>query len=247
MAILITGGSRGIGRSIAERFASPGEKVFINYARDDAAAEEAAAAVRQRGGDAVLVKGDVGSSQGAFAVLAEVARHTERLDQLVHGAVRVYPSALVKADPCEFERALSINGTALLYLVQAANSLLRRGSSVFFLSSRGAKQTLPRYGAIGAPKALAEALARYLAVELAPRGIRVHVVSPGFVLTDAVRELVPQAAERAEALSAANPLGRNVTGEDVAAAVHFLASSGAAMITGAELVIDGGAFLKLRM
>jgi len=244
MAILITGGSKGIGRSIAERFAAPGVKVFINYASDDAAAKNAAQAVRDRGGEPILLKRDISSSQGVADLLADVATHTDRLDQLVHGAVYPYSTSLLDADPTRFQRAVTLNGTALLFLVQSALKLLHPGSSVFFLSSRGSKMAIPNYSPIGAPKAMAEALIRYLAVELAPRGVRAHVVSPSLVLTDALRKVFSNAEERAAAAAAANPMGRNATGEDVAEAVWFLASPAAAMITGRELVIDGGAYIK---
>jgi len=244
MAILITGGSKGIGRSIAERFAAPGVKVFINYSSDDAAAQATAQAVRDRKGEPILLKRDVGSSEGAAALLADVARHTDRLDQLVHGAVYAYSTSLLDADPVKFERAVTLNGTALLYLVQSALPLLREGSTVFFLSSRGSKMAIPNYSPIGAPKAMAEALVRYLAVELAPRGVRAHVVSPSLVLTDALRKVFSNAEERAAAAAAVNPMGRNATGEDVAEAIYFLASPAAAMISGRELVIDGAAYIK---
>jgi NAD(P)-dependent dehydrogenase (short-subunit alcohol dehydrogenase family) len=244
MAILITGGSKGIGRSIAERFAAPGVKVFINYVSDDAAAASAAEAIRQRGGDPVLLKRDIGTAGGAAALLADVSKHTDRLDQLVHGAVYAYSTSVLDADPAEFERAVSLNGTALLYLVQSALPLFRSGSSVYFLSSRGTKVAIPRYAALGAPKAMAEALVRYLSIELAPLGVRAHVVSASQVLTDALRKVFPDAEQRAAAAAAANPMGRNVTGEDIAELVHFLASPQASMLTGREIFIDGGTHVK---
>ena len=246
MAILITGGSKGIGRSIAERFSAPGVQVFVNYASDDAAAQETATLVRARGGEPILLKQDISTFAGVHELLARVSGHTDHLDQVVHGAVYAYSCSLLEADPAQFERAVMLNGTGMLYVAQAALPLLRKGSTLFFLSSRGTKVAVPNYAAIGAPKAMAEALIRYLAVELAPRGIRAHVVSPSLVLTDAVRQVfgAENADKRAAAAAAANPSGRNATGMDVANAMFFLALPEAEMITGRELVIDGGAYIK---
>ncbi|MDA2989349.1 MAG: SDR family oxidoreductase [Actinomycetota bacterium] len=244
MSILITGGSKGIGRGIAERFAAPGVQVFINYAHDTEAAEAAADAVNRRGATAVLLKRDITGAQAATALLAEVAEHTDRLDQLVHGAVYPYSSRLLDSDPSELDKAISLNGTAIVHLSQAAMPLFRQGSTVFFLSSRGSKFAIPNYAALGAPKAMAEALIRYLAIELAEHGVRTHVVSPSLVLTDALRKVYDDAEQRAEAAAALNPMKRNVNENDVANLVYFLASPEAAMLTGREFVIDGGAYSK---
>ena len=136
MSILITGGTKGIGRAIALAFAEPGADVFLNYAGDDAAAREARSLVEARGARCHVVKQDVGTPEGARAVLAEVAERVDRLDQLVHCAVRAIPKRALDCDARDFTAAVNLNGTALLYLVQAADPLLARGSTVFFLTSR---------------------------------------------------------------------------------------------------------------
>ena len=244
MAIVITGGSKGIGRAIAERFARTGTDVIINYAHDAAAAEEAAEAVAQRGGTPHLVQQDVGTPEGCRALIAQVRERVDHIDQLVHGAVRPVSSPAVDVEADTFLECLQLNGAALLYLVQAARPLLRSGSTVFFLSSRGSKVAVPNYVAIGAPKALAESLVRYLAVELAPHGIRVNTVSASALLTDAFRAVIPNADERFAAAAEANPSGRNLDVSDVANAVYWLASEEASMVTGRELFIDGGLYVK---
>ena len=244
MSILITGGSKGIGRAIALRFAKPGNSVFVNYHSDDGAAESTAEEIRARGAEAFLIKGDVGTPEGARQVVAEVAERTDRLDQLVHGAVDAYAAPALEADLDKFTRAAHLNGLALLYLVQPALPLLTSGSTVFFLSSRGSHTVVPLYVGIGPAKAFAESLIRYQAVELAPRGIRANVVSAGALATDALRALIPDIDDRMEALAAANPSGRNVDFDDVSAAVEFLASPEAAMIQGRVLMIDGGSTLR---
>lgn len=244
MAIFISGGSKGIGRAIALRFAKPGEAVFVNYHRDDAAAEATAQEIRGQGAEAHLVKGDIASPEGARRVIGEVAERTERLDQLVHCAVDPYVAAALEADLDRFTEAAHLNGLALLYLVQPALPLLDRGSTVFFLSSRGSHTVVPNYVGIGPAKALAESLIRYLAIELAPRGIRANVVSAGALPTDALRAVVPDLDDRLEAMAAANPSGRNVDFDDVTALVEFLASPAAAMIQGRTIMVDGGLTLR---
>jgi enoyl-[acyl-carrier protein] reductase III len=244
VAILITGGSKGIGRAIALRFATRGNAVFVNYHRDDEAAESTAQEIRAQGADAHLIKGDVGTPEGARRVVAEVAQRTDRLDQLVHGAVDPYAAPALEADLQRFTEAAHVNGLALLYLLQPALPLLAEGSTIFFLSSRGSHTVVPNYVGIGPAKALAEALIRYLAVELAPRGIRANVVSAGALPTDALRALVPDLDERLAAMAAANPTGRNVDFDDVTAIVEFLASPQARMIQGQVVMVDGGLTLR---
>ena len=235
MAILITGGTKGIGLGIAERFAGPDVTVLLNYANDDAAAQAAADSVTALGGTPVLLKRDVSSSAGCEALLRDAAEHTDRVDQLVHAAVYPYATSLLTADPDELDRAVALNGTALVHLARAAVPMFQPGSTVFFLSSRGSKVAVPSYGPIGAPKALGEAFIRYLAVELADMGVRTHVVSAGDAADD-----------RAAAAAASNPMKRNVTEQDIAEVVHFLASPAAEMLTGRELFVDGGAYTMAR-
>lgn len=244
MTILITGGSKGIGRGIAERFARPGNTVLINYAHDDAAADEAARAVGSKGGKAVLLKRDLADADACFSLLEDARQHTDHIDQLVHGAVLPVSSPVLELNPADFESAVQVNGSNVLWLTQAALPMMGRGSTVFFLSSRGSKVAVPNYASIGAPKALAEALIRYLAVELAPQGIRAHIVSASAVLTDSFRAVIPNADERFAAAAANNPSGRNLTVDDIAAAVEWLSSPDAEMITGRETFIDGGLYTK---
>lgn len=244
MSILITGGSKGIGQGIALRFSEPGNLVFVNYAHDTDAAEATAKLIADRGAEPVLLQRDVGDPEGCDALLADVAQRTDRLDQLVHGAVAPIAKPIMELTAEESQRAVALNGTALLWLVQAARPLLGRGSSVFFLSSRGSKVAVGRYAAIGAPKAMAEALIRYLAVELAAEGIRANTVSASGVLTDAVRAVVPNAEERFAALAELTPTGRNLDVDDIANAVAWLASDEGAMVTGRELFLDGGLYTR---
>jgi enoyl-[acyl-carrier protein] reductase III len=239
--VLITGGTKGIGLAIARRLARPGGHVFLNYAHDDDAADRAIAEIEATGVDAHGVRADCGTPQGAAMIVEAVREHTGVLDQVVHSAVQVLPAPVLEMDPHEFDRALAVNGTSLLYLVQAALPLLQRGSSICYLTSRGGRVVLPRYAAVGVAKAMAESLMRYLAVELAPLGVRINAVAPSGIDTAAFRTVYGDQADQLLAdAAAANPSGRAVTDDDYTALVEFLASPAAAMIQGQVINVNGG-------
>lgn len=245
MAILVTGGSKGIGLAIARAFAGPGVQVFINYHADAAAAEAAQAELAALGADCVLIRADAGTPEGCAGIAAAVAARTDRLDQVVHCAVDAYASPALAVDPARFARAVVTNGVSILFLVQAVRPLLQRGSTVFFLTSRGGRIVVENYAAIGAGKAAAEALVRYMATELAPEGIRVNCIAPSIVETDAVRSLF---GDRTGALmkhaAEANPSGRAVRDADYCNLMKFLAAPEAEFITGQVIFVNGGANLS---
>ncbi len=241
MAILVTGGSKGIGWQVALSFSEPGNHVFLNYASDDAAAAAAKEAVEARGAHCHVLKGDAGTPEGCKEIMQSVAAEVERIDQLVHCAVRAVPKPALECDPHEFTAAVNLNGTALLYLTQAAMPLFGRGSTIFFLSSRGSRIVVPNYAAIGIAKSLAESLVRYLATELAPHGIRINSIAPGVVDTDAVRTIFgDDAGEIVRHAAESNPSGRGVQHEDYTNMIRFLASPEAEFIQGQTIFINGG-------
>jgi enoyl-[acyl-carrier protein] reductase III len=233
-SVLVTGGARGIGKAIALRFASLGAtRVAIGYMRGDRAAEEAAEELRTLGAEPVLVRGNVASTR----IAGEVAR-LGALDVLVHAAATGVLRPAVETEDKHWDWTLSANARALLSLTRAAAPSMPAGSSIVGISSLGSTRVLDDYVLVGVSKAALEALVRYLAVELAPRGIRVNAVSAGVVETGAL-EHFPNKEQMLE-MGARNPVGRLVAPEDVAACVTFLCSPEAEMIRGQTLVVDGG-------
>lgn len=241
MAILIVGGSTGIGRGIGLRFASRGDAVFINYCNNGEAAQETADLVAEAGGTPHLVRADVGSIEGVRSLMSQVREHTEHLDQIVHCAAVPVGGALLEVEPEDVERNLAVNGVALVHIVREALPLLQRGSTVFYITSRGGRITVPNYGAMGIPKALGECIIRYLAVELAPQGIRANSISPGALDTPALRAVFPDTyQERLRVGAEANPSGRGLEFEDVAGVVEAMSRPEFAMVQGQFLAVDGG-------
>ena len=237
-SVFVTGGSRGIGRSIALRFAELGaERVAIGYLRSDQAAEATAAELRALGAEPTLVRGNISAER----VLAEAAA-LGPLDALVHNAATGVIRPALETEDKHWDWTMTANARALLSLTRAVAPRMRPGAAIVGISSLGSQRVLENYTLVGTSKAALESLIRYLAVELAPRGIRVNGVSGGVVDTGAL-EHFPNKDEMLR-FGSENPAGRLVQPEDIAAAVAFLCSPGAEMIRGQILVVDGGFSLR---
>ena len=234
-SVLVTGGSRGIGKAIALRFAELGAKrVAIGYLRNDKAAEQTAEELRAAGAEPQLLRGNVASER----VVAEAAE-LGPFDVVVHNAATGVIEPALETEDKHWDWTLSANARALLSLARALVPKMQSGSSIVGVSSLGSTRVLENYVLVGVSKAALEAVGRYLAVELAPRGIRVNTVSAGVVDTEAL-DYFPNREQMISWAQKRTPAGRLVEPGDVAEAVCFLCSEAAAMVRGHTLVVDGG-------
>ncbi|MGH9362563.1 MAG: enoyl-[acyl-carrier-protein] reductase FabL [Thermoanaerobaculia bacterium] len=236
---LVTGGSRGIGRAIVRRLAAAGCDLAINYYNSHDLAEDAAREVRDLGRRAVLVPGNVGDPSSVEEVFLALGKEFPRLDFLISNAASGVLRPAAELTLKHWRWCLETNALALNLLAQRAAPLMPPGGRIVALSSLGAERALPDYAFIGASKAALEALVRSLAVELAPRGLRVNAVSAGVVDTEAL-EHFPRRERIAGEFRRRSVAGRLLAPEDVAGVVYLLLLPEAEMVCGQTLRVDAG-------
>jgi enoyl-[acyl-carrier protein] reductase III len=236
---LVTGAARGIGRAIALKLASGGADVAVNYYNSGDEAESLCVEIRALGRRTVAISGSVGVPDSVDEIFAEFRRHFDRLDFLVSNAASGVLKPTIEMTLKHWRWCMETNALALNLLTQRGLDLMSPGARIIAMSSLGASRAMPDYGFIGASKAALEALARALAQELGPRGIRVNVVSAGVVDTDALAHF-PNREELLAGFARRTPAGPVLTPADVAGAVYLLCLPEAAMINGHTLVVDGG-------
>lgn len=236
---LVTGGSRGIGRAIALKLAENGADVAINYAGNTAAAEEVKTAIEQMGRKALLVQGSVADTDGVQTIVNTVVKELGRLDILINNAGITRDGLLMRMKEADWDDVMHTNlkgvyncSKAVLrtMMKQRSGRIVNIASVVGEMGNAGqTNYAAAKAGVIGFTKSLAK--------EVASRGITVNAIAPGFIATDMTSVLTDdQKAEMARTI----PLGRAGQPEDVANAVLFLVSEGAAYITGQVLNVDGG-------
>lgn len=236
---LVTGGSRGIGRAIALKLAENGADVAINYAGNTAAAEEVKTAIEQMGRKALLVQGSVADTDGVQTIVNTVVKELGRLDILINNAGITRDGLLMRMKEADWDDVMHTNlkgvyncSKAVLrtMMKQRSGRIVNMASVVGEMGNAGqTNYAAAKAGVIGFTKSLAK--------EVASRGITVNAIAPGFIATDMTSVLTDnQKAEMARTI----PLGRAGQPEDVANAVLFLVSEGAAYITGQVLNVDGG-------
>jgi enoyl-[acyl-carrier protein] reductase III len=238
--ILVTGGTRGIGRAITLRLARTGAQVIANYARDDIAADALMNLSAQEKLPIEVCRADLTSTKGLARLQEAIEGKGSQLSGCVHCAATGVHRPIDELTIRQFDWVFALNIRAYFELIKILIPMLSKGSSLVVLSSLGAVRAVHSYSLIGSSKAALESFSRHLAAELAPKGIRVNILSPGSVITDAW-EKMPEKTKRIENTINKTPLNRLVSLEEIAVTAQFLCSDAASAIVGQTIVVDGGA------
>lgn len=239
---LVTGASRGMGRSTALKLAQEGAQVLVHYGNAAAEAEEVVRLIRTAGGRAEAIGADLTAPDAPHRLAAEVRKIVgDRLDILVANAGTAASATIEDTTVEDFDRLFAVNVRAPFFLVQQLLPILGEGSSVVLLSSLAAHASVGTLAAYAATKGAVDTLVKHFAAALGERGIRVNAVAPGVVATD-MSSFAKTVAGRDFTLSL-QALKRVAQPDDIGDVITFLASDAARWITGDTIRVDGGSKL----
>jgi 3-oxoacyl-[acyl-carrier protein] reductase len=231
---IVTGASAGIGRAIAERLAQEGATVVVNYGKSADKARAVVAGIESKGGKALAVQADISKIADVRRLVRETVQRFGRLDILVNNAGMAFFKPLVETTEQEFDDIFALNAKGAYFTMQEAARVIEPGGRIVNISSDGTHMSFAGVTAYLGTKGALEQFTKGLAVELAPNGVTVNTVSPGFtdtaMMPDAFRETGAQMS----------PLKRLGTPEDIANVVAFIVSDQARWLTGQNIHASGG-------
>lgn len=237
-AAIVTGGSRGIGKCVAQRLAKEGLAVTVNYVSQRAAADEVVTSIEQAGGQAIAIAGDVSKPENAQMIFDQTEGAFGGVDVLVNNAGIIDLKPIADFEAADFARVINVNLMGTFHMLQQAATRLREDGCIINFSSSALVTSLPGYGAYNASKAAVEAITRVLARELGQRRITVNAIAPGPVATELFFQGKDQ--ELIDRLVGMTPLGRLGEVGDIAAVAAFLAGPDGRWVTGQILRANGG-------
>ena len=217
--------------------------MIINYLKNHEAAKTTVEELKLQAIKTTRIKAHIGEEAAIDSLVSKIENQFGQLDILVNNAASGVMRPTTELSVKHWDWTMNINARGPWMLSVAASRLMPDGGRIINISSPGSTWVLPAYFAVGVSKAAIEAVTRYLAVELGPKGIAVNTVSPGFVMTEALNAFPDQLGIR-DIASRPTPAGRTITPEDVSNVVAMLCSSEAEMIRGQVIVVDGGETLR---
>lgn len=235
---IVTGSSRGIGRACALRLAKEGMDVVVNYNSNEAEAMKVVNAIKDMGQDAIAIKANTGNQNDVKNMFREAFKHFGHIDVLVNNAGVLDDAYLLAINSDSLDRSMDVNVKGYFYCCQqAALKMFKTGGRIVNVSSVSSKLALAGQSVYGATKGAVNSMTATLAKELAPYGIQVNAVAPGFIMTEMI-EQIPD--EKREEYLKDIPMGRLGTVEEVATTVAMLCGEASSYITGQVIVLDGG-------
>ena len=236
---IVTGSSKGIGKACALRLAKDGMDIVVNYNSSEEDAMQVVDAVKAMGREAIAIKANVSDRKEVAALFREAYKHFGHIDVLVNNAGVVDDAYLLMLNMDSLDKSLNINGKGYFYCCQqpALKMFRQKSGKIVNISSVSSKLALAGQSVYSATKGAVNSMTATLAKELAPYGIQVNAVAPGFIDTDMIKA-IPE--EKKEEYLKEIPLGRLGTVEEVADVVALLASDATSYVTGQVIVMDGG-------
>jgi len=236
---LITGGSRGIGLAISIELARRGASICFNYLKNHNAASNAEKKLNELGVKTLKLRTHLGDEQSIKELITSVQNEFGKLDILVNNAASGVMKPSAELGVHHWDWTMNINARAPWLTTRGFAKIMPRGSKVINISSPGSSKVIPSYFAVGVSKSALESITRYMAIEMAELGISVNAVSPGFIMTDAIKAF-PSELSIEKLAARPTPTGKNVQSQDVANVVAMLCGEDAEMIRGHVIIVDGG-------
>lgn len=235
----VSGGTKGIGRCIAEKLAEQGANVVVNYFRSRQAANETVEKIRSYGVESYSHRANMGNHEQLPAIFEGIKERFGKLDILISNAALGLFTRMLDIDDKAWDLSMHTNARAFLNSVQLASPIMPNHSRIVTLSSLGSIRYIPGYASIGVSKAAIENIVKYMAIELAAHHITVNCVSGGFIDTDALKSF-PNYQQMLNEVTERTPFKRVGKPEEIADVVAFLAGPKATWITGQTVIVDGG-------
>lgn len=241
--VVITGGTRGIGKAISAELGIRGANLILNYLRNHKEAKKTQKELNENNINCSIYRCNIGDIESVDKFIDKIVTEHNKIDILINNAASGVMRKSTDLDVKHWDWTMDINARGTWYISKKLSNHMVNGGNIINISSPGSSMVLPDYFPIGVSKAALEAITRYLSIELAEKNISVNSVSAGYVLTDALnhfpdKDSVVQIAERA------TPAGRPISPQDVANVVAMLCSTDAEMIRGQNILVDGGSTIN---